>query len=68
MRGELKRLLDGIAKSERETIALLGTQSRDEAQARKLAAAERWEWITRHSTTTAFPAATQADVIMGRDA
>ena len=67
MPGELKWLLDGIAKSERETIALLGVKAQDATDARKLAAVERWEWIVRHSATTMFRGITEADLILGRE-
>jgi hypothetical protein len=67
MPGILKKLLDDIAKSEREAIALLGIKDRDATEGRRLAAAERWEWIVRHSATTMFRGITETDLVLGRE-
>ena len=67
MAGELKRVLDDLARSEREAIALVGHQVRDAAEARRRASMERWDWIVRHSATTVFRGITEADLVLGRE-
>jgi hypothetical protein len=67
MRGELKKALDDLARSEREAIALIGTKRTEASDKRRRAADERWQWIVRHSADTVFRGVTAADMELGRD-
>ena len=68
MKGELKRLLDSIEKSEREAIQLLGIKREERKRAVRRAYDARWDWIVRHSATTFFRGVNEQDMLLGRDA